>query len=218
VATGTLNADGEERRRAVCGKIACTVRCGGGRKPSQSGQHRPHGPGASRRPYLDSVAIAKLGAIGGAGVRPVDQGHDPKTPVRVLQRCPVTYRLRPELIEKRTWPFVLSRDVKKLCGRRSALVYGGDHDHASLPARHPDRHSGTNCPTGREADRLQPAPLSSPTALGCACLRCSPNATGDGAGRAHRRSAAHRHAVCGRPGLTRGLRFKQACDGPTCLR
>jgi hypothetical protein len=30
---------------------ACTDRCGGGRKPDQSGQHVPRGPGASRRPY-----------------------------------------------------------------------------------------------------------------------------------------------------------------------
>jgi len=39
----------EERRGAVCGRTACTVRCGGGRKPGQSA--RPRGPGASRRPY-----------------------------------------------------------------------------------------------------------------------------------------------------------------------
>lgn len=32
---------------------ACTVRCGGGRKPDQSGQHGPRGPGASRRPYIN---------------------------------------------------------------------------------------------------------------------------------------------------------------------
>src|SRR6516225_9115821 len=44
---------GEERRGAVCGKIACTVRCGGGRKPGQSA--RPCGPGASRRPYRDPM-------------------------------------------------------------------------------------------------------------------------------------------------------------------
>ena len=49
---GTLNAGGEERRRAVCGRTACTVRGGGGRKPDQSGQ-QPCGPGASRRPYRD---------------------------------------------------------------------------------------------------------------------------------------------------------------------
>src|ERR1700722_7317696 len=35
-APGKLNAAGEERRRAVCGKTACTVRCGSGRKPDQS--------------------------------------------------------------------------------------------------------------------------------------------------------------------------------------
>jgi hypothetical protein len=29
---------------------------GGGRKPGQSGQHVPHGPGASRRPYRDRRA------------------------------------------------------------------------------------------------------------------------------------------------------------------
>jgi hypothetical protein len=40
---------GEERRRAVCGRTACTDRCGGGRKPDQSGQHVPRGPGAARR-------------------------------------------------------------------------------------------------------------------------------------------------------------------------
>jgi hypothetical protein len=52
VARRTLNADGEERRRAVCGRTACTDRGGGGRKPSQSGQHMPRGSGVSRRPYL----------------------------------------------------------------------------------------------------------------------------------------------------------------------
>src|SRR3954451_18482928 len=31
------NADGEERRRAVCGRTSCTDRGGGGRKPGQSG-------------------------------------------------------------------------------------------------------------------------------------------------------------------------------------
>ena len=51
VAQGKLNADGEERRRAVCGRTACTDRGGGGRKPGQSGQHVPRSPGASRRPY-----------------------------------------------------------------------------------------------------------------------------------------------------------------------
>jgi len=30
---------GEERRRAVCGRTACTDRCGGERKPGQSGSH-----------------------------------------------------------------------------------------------------------------------------------------------------------------------------------
>ena len=49
------NAGGEERRRAVCGRTACTDRCGGGRKPDQSGQHVPRGPGASRRPYINPV-------------------------------------------------------------------------------------------------------------------------------------------------------------------
>ena len=38
-------------RRSVCGRTACTDRGGGGRKPDQSGQHVPRGPGASRRPY-----------------------------------------------------------------------------------------------------------------------------------------------------------------------
>ena len=58
VATGTLNADGEERRRAVCGRTACTVRCGGGRKPGQSA--RPCSPGASRRPYRDLAGVPAL--------------------------------------------------------------------------------------------------------------------------------------------------------------
>jgi hypothetical protein len=49
VASGALNAAGEERPRAACGRTACTVRCGGGRKPGQSAS--PRGPGASRRPY-----------------------------------------------------------------------------------------------------------------------------------------------------------------------
>lgn len=33
------------------GRTACTDRGGGGRKPGRSGQHVPHGPSASRRPY-----------------------------------------------------------------------------------------------------------------------------------------------------------------------
>ena len=36
VATGTLNAAGEERRRAVCGRTACTVRWGAGGNQAQS--------------------------------------------------------------------------------------------------------------------------------------------------------------------------------------
>src|SRR6266536_6644295 len=47
---GWPNAGGEERRRAVCGRTACTDRGGGGRKPGQSAM--PHGAGASRRPYI----------------------------------------------------------------------------------------------------------------------------------------------------------------------
>src|SRR6266511_4060175 len=47
---GWPNAGGEERRRAVCGRTACTDRGGGGRKPGQSAL--PHGGGASRRPYI----------------------------------------------------------------------------------------------------------------------------------------------------------------------
>ena len=35
----------------MCGRTACTHRCGGERKPDQSGQDVPRGPGASRRPY-----------------------------------------------------------------------------------------------------------------------------------------------------------------------
>src|SRR6266511_621027 len=34
---GWPNAGGEERRRAVCGRTACTVRGGGGRKPEPVG-------------------------------------------------------------------------------------------------------------------------------------------------------------------------------------
>src|SRR6266508_2022894 len=48
---GWPNAGGEERRRAVCGRTACTDRGGGGRKPGQSAM--PHGAGASRRPYIE---------------------------------------------------------------------------------------------------------------------------------------------------------------------
>ena len=48
----------EERRGAVCGRTACTVRCGGGRKPGQSAT--PCGPGASRRPYRDPIATRYL--------------------------------------------------------------------------------------------------------------------------------------------------------------
>jgi hypothetical protein len=50
---------GEERRRAVCGRTTCTVRCGGERKPDQSGQHAPRGPGASRRPYNASRRVGR---------------------------------------------------------------------------------------------------------------------------------------------------------------
>ena len=57
------NAGGEERRRAVCERTACTVRCGGGRKPDQSGQHAPRGPGASRRPYTNSDRASGSGAV-----------------------------------------------------------------------------------------------------------------------------------------------------------
>jgi hypothetical protein len=42
----------------VCERTACTVRCGGGRKPDQSGQHAPRGPGASARPYSSRPARA----------------------------------------------------------------------------------------------------------------------------------------------------------------
>ena len=57
---------GEERRGAVCGRTACTVRCGGGRKPGQSAS--PRGPGASRRPYRHPETafplVAYLATIG----------------------------------------------------------------------------------------------------------------------------------------------------------
>ena len=49
--TGTVKPQlrmpaGERCRRAVCGRTACTVRRGGGRRPQrQSGQHAPRGPG-----------------------------------------------------------------------------------------------------------------------------------------------------------------------------
>jgi len=54
----------------VCGRTACTDRCGGERKPDQSGQDVPRGPGASRRPYntdRDEVGTARprrLKAVG----------------------------------------------------------------------------------------------------------------------------------------------------------
>src|SRR6266511_2573333 len=54
---GWPNAGGEERRRAVCGRTACTDRGGGGRKPGQSAM--PHGAGASRRPYI-SLATRRI--------------------------------------------------------------------------------------------------------------------------------------------------------------
>ena len=41
---------GERCRRAVCGRTACTVRCGGGRQPRTS-RHSRAVPDASRRPY-----------------------------------------------------------------------------------------------------------------------------------------------------------------------
>jgi hypothetical protein len=44
VATGTLNATGEERRGAVCGRTACTVRC---RRREET---RPVGPARAARP------------------------------------------------------------------------------------------------------------------------------------------------------------------------
>jgi len=46
----------------VCGRTACTVRGGGGRKPGKSGQHVPRSPGASRRPYRPSSGARLIGA------------------------------------------------------------------------------------------------------------------------------------------------------------
>ena len=54
---GTPNAGGEERRRAVCGRTACTVRCGGGRKPALSRPSRASA-GASRRPSSERARHA----------------------------------------------------------------------------------------------------------------------------------------------------------------
>jgi hypothetical protein len=68
VATRALKAHGEERRRAVCGRTACTVRCGGGRKPSQLAT--PRGSGASRRPYRGRGARGDRAA---AQFRPTQQ-------------------------------------------------------------------------------------------------------------------------------------------------
>ena len=56
VAPGTLNAGGEERRRAVYGRTACTVRCGGGRKPGQSATCR-----AAQAPLADPTGISWSG-------------------------------------------------------------------------------------------------------------------------------------------------------------
>ena len=41
----------------MCGRTACTDRCGGGRKPGQSAT--PCGPGASRRPYNASRRVRR---------------------------------------------------------------------------------------------------------------------------------------------------------------
>jgi len=49
---------------------ACTVRCGGGRKPDQSGQHVPRDPGASRRPYSTGFSLSDKGGALGPRARP----------------------------------------------------------------------------------------------------------------------------------------------------
>ena len=50
---------GERCRRAVCGRTACTVRCGGGRHPGPVG-YAVRSPGASRRPYSAATLTALL--------------------------------------------------------------------------------------------------------------------------------------------------------------
>src|SRR6266511_6373246 len=61
---GWPNAGGEERRRAVCGRTACTVRGGGGRKPEPVGN-------AARNwrlpPTLEAGMKASLRAYRGPG-------------------------------------------------------------------------------------------------------------------------------------------------------
>ena len=46
---------GERCRRAVCGRTACTVRCGGGRHPGPVGKAVPS-PDASRQPYIARIS------------------------------------------------------------------------------------------------------------------------------------------------------------------
>ena len=76
----------------MCGRTACTVRCGGGRKPDQSAT--PRGPGASRRPYLDNRVWVSW------------RGHR----VADYERCyrPGTWlpepRMRPEGDDRHGWP------------------------------------------------------------------------------------------------------------------
>ena len=52
---------GERCRRAVCGRTACTVRCGGGRRPNAS-RHCRTALAASRRPYRSrsSASLARV--------------------------------------------------------------------------------------------------------------------------------------------------------------
>jgi hypothetical protein len=72
-APGKLNADGEERRRAVCGRTACTLRCGGARKPDQSAtvaQPRrlsPTPPSSVR--LLLATSVATGSSLSGEAVR-----------------------------------------------------------------------------------------------------------------------------------------------------
>ena len=63
------------------------IRCGGGRKPDQSGLHVPRDPGASRRPYSTASSrswrLVAKGAVRSARVRilkALAREHSPRLP------------------------------------------------------------------------------------------------------------------------------------------
>ena len=90
--SGTVNPRlrmpaGERCRRAVCGRTARTVRCGGGRQPRTS-RHRPRGP---RTPPADPTTGLVAALLLSVPARPKRQSDRPRS-------CPAT---RPKIRETR---------------------------------------------------------------------------------------------------------------------